>query len=103
MFCGIKWAKKTDVHAFLSDAFALAVPGANPQKSGTISPTRPITFGVVCISLVGNPKLSASSGAESTSVIGLTSRLLLPTEDLTLPEQFDLGLVGVNVDIRANS
>ena len=52
------------------------------------------TFGTVFISLVRFESL-LTHVLLSTSHIGFTPRLLLPSEDVTLPGRFNLGLVRI--------
>ena len=57
----------------------------------------PTTFGTVSTSLVRFLSLLAHvPGLEKkTPIIGFTPRLLLPSEDFTLPARFNLGLVRI--------
>jgi hypothetical protein len=64
------------------------------QSRGTTTQTRQTTFGVVCISLVrfGAVRLPFFT-KNKNKLIGFTPRLLLASEDITLPEKYNLGLV----------
>ncbi len=100
MFCGVKCVGLSP-SKFSSDRFhTLSVQGACLRKSVTTSRIPPTTFGSVCTAPVcfessAKLKLGLLSVVRRFFFVEFTDRLLPASEDFTIPDRFNIGLVNL--------